>query len=301
MRNKKIAAIFIIVAIMLMLLTTIILNLNKNSLKNTEGQYKILTSFYPLYIMTLNITNGAQNIKVSNMADKITGCIHDYTLSTADLKKFENTDVFIQNGAGLESFSQKIVDSYPNVKVINCASSIQNLIVSDDEEVNGHVWLGVDNYELEVNEIATNLSKLNPENSELYRKNLEEYLSKIDKIKTKFSSIVSLNGKNAICLNESLEYLLKELNINAKMIQTDHDQASLSAETIKNIITDMKEKNTKMIFIDKNDDSKTADTLAIETGAKVYRLDSEMTGEEDLNAYINAMDFNYNVLKNIND
>ena len=32
------------------------------------------------------------------MAEVNGGCLHDYTLSTNDVKKFENADVFIENG-----------------------------------------------------------------------------------------------------------------------------------------------------------------------------------------------------------
>src|SRR5574344_1811373 len=152
MNNKKSIIIVVIIAI-IVVFTITILNLDKNNVKSKNERYKILTSFYPLYVMTLNITNGAQNVEVSNMADKITGCIHDYTLATADLKKFENTDVFIQNGAGLESFSQKIVDAYPNVKIVSAADAITNFIKDDDGDSNGHVWLGIDNYKLEVSKI----------------------------------------------------------------------------------------------------------------------------------------------------
>ena len=294
--KKKYIIIIILIAIFLAVI--IIGNLNKTKNKSNNN-YKVLTSFYPLYIMTLNITNGAQNVEVGNMADKITGCIHDYTLSTADLKKFENTNIFIQNGAGLESFSQKVIDAYPNVKIVNCADSISNFIEDEDGDKNGHVWLGLDNYESEVKEIASKLSENNSINASIYEENARAYIQKIDEIKTKFNGISNLNGKNAICLNESLEYLLNDLKINTTMIETDHEQNSLSAETVKNIISDMKKSNSKMIFIDKNDDSKVADTIAKETGAIVYRLDSEMTGEKDLNAYINAMNYNYDILSKI--
>ncbi len=294
--KKKYIIIIILIAIFLAVI--IIGNLNKTKNKSNNN-YKVLTSFYPLYIMTLNITNGAQNVEVGNMADKITGCIHDYTLSTADLKKFEDTNIFIQNGAGLESFSQKVIDAYPNVKIVNCADSISNFIEDDDGDKNGHVWLGLDNYESEVKEIASELSENNASNASIYEANARAYIQKVDEIKTKFNSISNLNGKNAICLNESLEYLLNDLKINTTMIETDHEQNSLSAETVKNIISDMKKSNSKMIFIDKNDDSKVADTIAKETGAIVYRLDSEMTGEKDLNAYINAMNYNYDILSKI--
>ena len=45
---------------------------------NEENKFKIVTSFYPLYIMTLNITNGIEDVTVSNMTDNNVGCLHNF-------------------------------------------------------------------------------------------------------------------------------------------------------------------------------------------------------------------------------
>lgn len=65
------------------------------------------------------------------------------------------------------------------------------------------------------------------------------------------------------------------------------------------IISKMKDENIKTIFIDKNDDTKKAETLVKETGATIYRLDSGMTGNENKQSYIDTMNYNYNILTSI--
>ena len=52
-----------------------------------KENYKIVTSFYPMYIIVRNITDGANNVQLVNMTEQNTGCIHDYTLTTNDMKK----------------------------------------------------------------------------------------------------------------------------------------------------------------------------------------------------------------------
>ncbi len=39
--------------------------------------------------MAMNLTDGIEDVKVDNMADKYIGCIHHYTLTTADLRKLK--------------------------------------------------------------------------------------------------------------------------------------------------------------------------------------------------------------------
>ena len=49
----------------------------------------------------------------------------------------------------------------------------------------------------------------------------------------------------------------------------------------------------KAFVIDKNDNKSNAETIAKETGAKIYELDSGLTGNLDKNAYLNAMEQNF--------
>ena len=84
--------------------------------QSDNSNIKITTSFYPIFIMTKNITVGVQNVETSNMADQYFGCIHDYALTTEDLKKVENSDVFIQSGNGLEPFSERVVETNKSIK-----------------------------------------------------------------------------------------------------------------------------------------------------------------------------------------
>ena len=296
MKSKKAISILILIVMVVILLVYGAINSNKT--KQSDGKIRILTSFYPIYIMTLNITNGVNNVEVSNMADKLNGCIHDYTLTTTDLKKFETANIFIENGAGLESFTDKIVNSYKDLKVIYAAQNVTNFIYSDDNESNSHIWLSIENYKNEVQTIASKLSEIDEANSGLYNANANQYIEKLNELQSKFKQL-DLSNKKAICLDESLEYLLKENNIDETLIETDHDQASISAELIKETISKMNSEEIKAIFIDKNDSDKLAKALQNETGAKIYVLNSGMNGEKNLNSYIDLMNQNYEILKDL--
>ena len=57
-----------------------------NNTENTN-ELKIVTSFYPIYIETINITKGIDGVVVENMTKPQTGCLHDYQMTPADMKK----------------------------------------------------------------------------------------------------------------------------------------------------------------------------------------------------------------------
>lgn len=305
---KKKSLIITTTAILLIILI-IVANINKKkTIQEQNSRFKILTSFYPIYIMTINITDGAENVETNNMTEKLTGCIHNYNLTTEDLKKFEKTDLFIQNGLELERFMDKITNSYPNIKKIESAKNVQNIICEEGEhhehekhshEENGHTWLSIENYISQINTITEELIKLNERNKSIYEKNSKEYIKKLTNLKADFDKLDKLQGKKAICLNEALQYMLEDVKMEITMVETDHEQSILSAKNIQNIIKQIKEEDIEVVFIEKDDERKTAEAIANETNAKIYVLDSNLNGIKDKNSYINAMKANYEVLKTI--
>lgn len=292
--NKK--YVIITIAVIIVIIGIIVIgNLNKENVKENDN-LKIVTSFYPMYIMTMNITNGVEDVQVSNMAENYVGCIHDYTLKTEDLKKFENANIFIENGYGMEAFSQKIIDSYPQVKIIESAKGITDVIKEESGDVNAHFWTSIDNYILQVQEIANQLSNIDSKNADTYKNNANTYIQKLNDLKNSYEDkIESLKGKKVISLNESFSYLFKTLGIEEILIETDHEQSSLSAETVKNVIDKMNEENINSIIIAENDNEQNAKAIAEETGAKVYKLKDGMSGDNSLDSYINDMKYNFEI------
>ena len=138
--------------------------------------------------------------------------------------------------------------------------------------------------------------EMNSKNAKIYQKNCENYVNKLYKLKRKFDNL-NLKNKKIINLNESLEYMFKENDIDSVLIETDHEQSTISANKIRNIIELMQNDKINEIYIDKNDSRKLADVLQNETNAKINVLDSAMSGDGSLDSYINIMNQNYEILK----
>jgi len=83
--------------------------------KQPAQPFRIVTSFYPMYVATINITQGVDGVEVHNMTKPQTGCLHDYQLMTEDMKTLENADAFVINGAGMEDFMDKVTEQQNNV------------------------------------------------------------------------------------------------------------------------------------------------------------------------------------------
>lgn len=283
-----------ITCIMILLLT-----LAGCGMQNQEkkGEFRIVSSFYPVYIMLTNITEGAQGIKVENMTSTNVGCLHDYTLTTTDLKKLEQADVFITGG--VENFMVNVSNTYPELLVINSTAEVPN-IISDEHGTNNHMWLDISNYISQVEIITEELIKCNPENKAIYEKNSNAYIQELEEIRN-WAKEEFTTSKKCISFDETLAYLKFAMNLDIDTIETDHEQSGLSAETISSIIDYMKQNDVRIVITSKDANDKNAEIIAAETGAKIYKLDTAMTGQMDKDAYLAAMEYNIEQIKTMED
>ena len=73
--------------------------------EQTDGQeLTVVTSFYPMYIAAENVIGDADGVRLENLSEPQTGCLHDFQLTPEDMKLLSTADVFIINGGGIESF-----------------------------------------------------------------------------------------------------------------------------------------------------------------------------------------------------
>ena len=63
-------------------------------------------------------------ITIRNLAAPNTGCLHDYQLSTGDMKVLNKADVFLINGAGMESYLTRVMDTFPKLPVVDASTGI---------------------------------------------------------------------------------------------------------------------------------------------------------------------------------
>lgn len=214
-------------------------------------------------------------------------------------KKVENADVFIENGLGLETFNQKILDTYPDVDIIEASKGVLDN-QKDGDEINAHIWTNLDNYIQQVKNVSSKLQELDSKHKDEYSKNEDEYVKKLEDLKNEYKDkLAKVSGKKALVLDETLPHLCTYTKLDKVEIKTDHEQESLSSDDLKNVITDMKSNNTKIILVAKNSDKQNAEMISKETGAKIYELNSCMVGDVNENAYIDYMKENFDIISEI--
>ena len=291
---KKI--IYIMLAIILTVSVFMLTGCETDSTQNDKGKFKIATSFYPMYIATLNITKDIDSVTVTNMTDEELGCAHNYTLKASDLVKLEDADILIQNGKGVEPFIDKVKETYPNLNIVDSSKNLQTVYKHDHGD-NAHVWVNTENYIEQVKAITNELCTYNPENVDKYKENSQNYIDRIQKIQEK----LKINNKiTAVTFEESFEYLQND-KFQITCIETNHEESSLSAEQLSSLVDKMKNENIKYILVQKGEENKNAQVLASETGATIYELDAYTKGTVGENAYIDALEDNIQTINKMGE
>lgn len=273
-----------------------------NKLSNNEGKLKIVTSFYPMYIFTSNIAKDIENVEVENLTKTTTGCLHDYALTTSDMKTLEDSDIFVINGANMESFMDKVRKQNTDLKVIEASEGIK-LIKSEgkenkDGDENPHVWLSITNAIQEVKNISKKLGEVDPKHKEQYDVNAKKYIEQLELEKEKMhDELKDIKYKNIVTFHEAFPYFAEEFGLNIVGVVEREPGSQPSAKELKETIENIKKLNVKAIFVEPQYSPKVAETISKETGIKVYILDPIVTGDMNIDEYTTVMDSNLETLK----
>ena len=264
-----------------------------------EGTFHIVTSFYPMYVATLNITKGIDGVKVVNMTKPQTGCLHDYQLTPEDMKKLEQADAFVVNGAGMEAFLDKAAARQKDMKIIEASKDIE--LLQEGDEPNPHVWVSITAAMQQVDNIARQLSAADPKHAEQYKKNAEAYNQKLTALKNEMHAAIDpLPNKNIVTFHEAFPYFAKEFHLNTVAVIEREPGSEPTPQELEATVAVIKDRGVIALFAEPQYPAEAAQTIAKESGARIYTLDPVVTGEADENAadaYIIAMKKNMQVLK----
>lgn len=308
-----------------------------DSAKNTDeadDMLTVVTSFYPMYIATLNIVDGVEGVRLENLSEPQTGCLHDFQLTPEDMKLLSTADVFVINGGGIESFMSDVAKAYPKLDVVEACEDV--VLLSDDEsdsdhdhdhdadaesdsdhdhdheadaesdsahdhdhgDENAHAWMSVPRYRTMVQTIASRLAEKDAKHADEYYANAKAYDAKLAVLEEKINSIKSLtNGQNIIIFHEAYAYVADDFSMNACYLLDLDEERSVSAGEIKQVIGAIKDDGVSVILAEELYGKSMGDTVSRETDVHVIYIDPLNRGEYDKDSYLYGMEHNIELIK----
>ena len=249
----------------------------------------IVTSFYPVWLITLNLTEGLDGIVVRNLAAPSVGCLHDYQLQPADMKVLSDADALIVNGAGMEAFLPEIARSFSSLPVIECSEGIDLLMEGDavqigdaeEDEVNSHIWLDPSRAVRMAENIADGLSQLMPDCRDTVFANLEAYRDRLVALDARLrKGLETLPRRDIVTFHEAFPYFAAAYDLHVVAVVNKEPGEVLTPAQMGKLVLEIEKLGNPPLFVEPQYTDLSAQTLSRETGSSVYSLDPVVTGPE---------------------
>ncbi len=275
--------------------------------KPSSDKNIIAVSFYPVYIFTINIVDGIDELSVECMAEQNTGCLHDYTITAKDARLISDCSVFVVNGAGMEGFVEDLYNREADKRIVDSSIGVELICShtheeehsghSHDHEGNSHIWLSVDNAIKQVENISNGIISAFPEYEEKIQKNTEDYLKRLSELKKEIENAkAQLQGKSVVTFHDAYAYLAEDLGFHILTTIESNEGGEPSAKELAHLSEEIKEHGIKALFIEPDYEGSAAEILKNETGAEIYVLNPVISGQKEKTAYEDTMRENIKII-----
>ena len=238
-----------------------------------------------MYDFTCKI--GGDLVDVTNMVPSGTEP-HDWEPSTNDLKNLEKADMFVYNGADMETWADDLLTSKSDSLRVVMASENVELMTTDGEhehahehegadhhhgDFDPHVWLDPENAKTEMETIKDALAEADPANAQTYQANFDKYAAELDALDKEYSDALSpLPNKTIVVAHEAFGYLCAAYGLEQVGIEGLSPDSEPDPGRMAEVIDFVRANNVHTIFFEELVSPKVAQTIASETGAEAKML-----------------------------
>lgn len=288
-----------------------------------ESKLQVMASFYTMADFAEKI--GGDKAVVACMVPTGTEP-HDWEPSTTDITALERADIFIYNGAGMEHWAEDVTESLENEKLLVVEASEGVTLHKEGEartesgahtegeaypegedshEGHGHshggydphVWLDPQNAKLEMENIKNAFAQADPDNGAYYEANYKKWAEKADELDQKYrEALAPFAGKQVVTAHEAYGYLCSAYGLEQMGIDGLSPDSEPNPRRMADIIDFVRENQIRAVFFEELSGSKTAETVAAETGIELLALSPlEGLSDEELEAgddYFSVMEKN---------
>lgn len=185
-----------------------------------DNRLQIVCTTFPQYDWTINLIQGnEENVSVTLLMDK-GGDLHNFQPSVLDITRVSDCDLFIYVGGESDGWVDDALKEAvnPDMRVINMMEVVSERLVEeehvegndgdgahghdahghDEHEYDEHVWLSIRNAKLIVEHIAAELTGMDSDHAELYRRNSDRYVAELNALDTQYTETVRKSSGNTL-------------------------------------------------------------------------------------------------------
>ncbi|EHJ02355.1 ABC-type metal ion transporter, periplasmic subunit [Clostridium sp. DL-VIII] len=262
----------------------------KTTTENTnDKKLSITVSIYPLKEFTEEIAGDKAEVTclVPNNVEP-----HEYEPKAQDLKGLTESDAFIYNGLGMESWVDKVneVIKDKNIPVVNSSEGVESR--QEEDAIDPHSWLSLKNAEIQSENIKNTLIKLDEKNKDYYEANYNKFKEELESLSNEYKpKFDALSKKDFVTGHAAFGYLCRDFGLTQKSVENLFAEGEPTPKQLEDLVNFCKENNIKTVFSESLASPKVSEALANEVGAKVVPILTLESKEDDKN-YIESMRYN---------
>jgi zinc transport system substrate-binding protein len=261
----------------------------------------VAATFFPIYDWTLNIVGDKAtvvNLTPPGMDP------HELDPTPQDLSLIMSSRLFIYNGAGIQPWVEKILQTIDRSRTLAVDISLGvDIMHSELGQPDPHIWLDPISVITAIENIELGMSHVDPMNSAYYRQNTQEYLARLRAVHEAFAAnLTSVRIRTFITFHEAFGYWKRDYNITEVGIYGFDPEGEPSAAHIQELVDLAKTYRITTILASNLDDPHWCKVLADQIGGRVSILDplegpTEKQAQTGDYTYISRLYHNIAVLK----
>lgn len=236
---------------------------------------------------------------------------HTYEMSPSDYKKIQSAKIFFYGAESLDGWAAKI-DIENKIELLKLVPKdfLLNIEMSEDHsfhsENDSYHHYGIDPHfwsdPLTVNSMLDSLTKIlsgyYPDKKDLFKKNSENFSKKLIELDNQISEkIKTVRYNKVFSAHPFYNYFFKRYGIDVVGSLEVSPGQQITPKFLKNISEEIKRKNVKAIFINKQHKTKSAKVLSESVGIKTVELDP-FGGTNDSKTYEQIILHNLKIILN---
>ncbi len=204
---------------------------------------------------------------------------HTYEPSAGTLIALQKTDVYFKIGNGLMPFedrlTEKVVALNPGILIVDTSDGVPLINGSDPDSPGGndpHIWLSPANARIMVENIASGLVQIDPDNAAYYKDNAAKYIVKIDALDAKIKKEMNTTpGLTIIVTHPAWSYFARDYAIEQVPIESEGKEPT--ARDIEAVVTLARQRNISVVYVEPQYSARSAEVIAEEINGSVVTID----------------------------
>jgi ABC-type Zn uptake system ZnuABC Zn-binding protein ZnuA len=271
-----------------------------------EDKVRVITTLTDLASLAEEI--GGEKVEATALA-RGTQDPHRIEVLPSYMMKLRKADLFLTVGMDLDMWALPLRDGSRNANLVvtDCSKNIKRLEVPTynldpsygDIHIYGnpHYWLDPENGKVMMQAILDGLQQVSPENYDYFKKNMDEFIAKLDEKIIVWKQLMEpVTNHKIIFYHNSWPYFVNRFGLNVVNFVEPKPGIPPSPLHTAKLLNQVQNQGVRVLAMEPYFDDRVPNMLARESEAKVVKLAQSVGAVDEVKDYISLFDYNIRIL-----